>query len=450
MILGIDIGTTTTKGAIVNYDGALLSSVSIPTPRPISSRLGVYEHNATVHWWENLCCLMRALGGVAPNLLRNVEWVSISALWPTFLPADESGTALCNALLYNDKRAASILEELDPNQTHFPEGYEWPPRILWLKRHLPHIWQQAKKYFTAHSYLTFRLTGNYVVDHHTAQALGFQYSPLSNKWNNAVVEEFGLSNELLPSVSAPSEVAGYLKKEVATLLGLREGIPVLVGTGDTFASMLSAGLVDAHDVMLYYGTVGLIVSLKSECSKSVLENTGTYDTENIKWLGSMPWLGRRFEWAAELLGFKNIDAALTASPIESGHDLAVGFEVLRDSNHRAFLMSEELSITGMDYTSRSSDVFASVVLYTAHVVADILKYMPSRQRRLLSAGGLTQNRRFLQLISEISGTQQLVCNDCCSAIGTAFFVFDGRRARMLSSIQEERIAKATVISATLP
>ena len=56
------------------------------------------------------------------------------------------------------------------------------PKLLWVRRHEPDVWARARRWYSSHSFVVARLTGEYVLDHHTAS----QYDPLydlgANDW----------------------------------------------------------------------------------------------------------------------------------------------------------------------------------------------------------------------------------------------------------------------------
>ena len=111
--LGIDIGTYESKGALVDSDGVVLASASRPH-KMLVPQAGWAEHRAGEDWWGDFAAISRELiarSGIAADEIRAV---GCSGIGPCVLPVDETGTPLCNAILYGvDTRAAREIEDLN-------------------------------------------------------------------------------------------------------------------------------------------------------------------------------------------------------------------------------------------------------------------------------------------------------------------------------------------------
>jgi xylulokinase len=147
----------------------------LSVPRP-----GWAEHDAE-DWWRDFASITRELTAAAGE---PVVGAAVSGIGPCVLPADSEGTPLRRAILYGiDTRAAAEITELTQRYdaaevlricgsplTSQAAG----PKLVWLRRHEPETWAGTAKVMTASSFLVHRLTGEYVLDHHTAS----QYTPM--------------------------------------------------------------------------------------------------------------------------------------------------------------------------------------------------------------------------------------------------------------------------------
>lgn len=123
------------------------------------------------------------------------------------LPVDAVGEPLMNAVLYGvDTRAAAEIEELttqigekslvehcDQALTSQSVG----PKILWLHRNRPEIFARTAKIVNSTTYLVWKLTGRYVLDHYSAINTGPIYLAASNEWSDV------LAPDLLPLEKLP-------------------------------------------------------------------------------------------------------------------------------------------------------------------------------------------------------------------------------------------------------
>ena len=96
LLLGIDIGTSSSKGVLVTADGELLAQASRPhrtsTPRP-----GWVEHDAEAVWWADFTGIARELVDAAAD--RPLAGLGVSGIGPCVLPADADGVPLRPAIL---------------------------------------------------------------------------------------------------------------------------------------------------------------------------------------------------------------------------------------------------------------------------------------------------------------------------------------------------------------
>lgn len=262
-LVGIDIGTTSSKGVLVTVDGRILAECStehgVNRPYP-----GWAEHDGDKVWWEEFVWVCRTLldeSGVEPG---QVAGVGCSALYPNVLPVDEDGSPLRPAILYGiDTRAVDEIDLL--NQTLGREyglrvsgnqisSQSVAPKILWLRRHEPDVFARSAKFLTATSYIVFRLTGSYVIDHNSASLGGLPYNVDEQTWDRRTCDVCGISVGQLPELLWSNEISGYVTVDASRETGLLPGTPVTAGSGDFGAEMLSVGAYRDHQAVISYGT----------------------------------------------------------------------------------------------------------------------------------------------------------------------------------------------------
>src|SRR5664280_1649902 len=109
LYLGIDIGTSSSKGVLVDPAGSIIHRAqvahAISLPRP-----GWAEHDAEAVWWADFVALARKLTARAAG---PVAAVGARGVGPSFLPVDEGGRPLPPAILYGlDTRSTREIAEL--------------------------------------------------------------------------------------------------------------------------------------------------------------------------------------------------------------------------------------------------------------------------------------------------------------------------------------------------
>lgn len=149
-VIGIDIGTSSSKGVLVDERGVIRARASRPhevsTPSP-----GWVEHDADAVWWADFVHLARELTAACDG---DLSGLAISGIGPTLLPADADGTPLRPAVLYGvDTRATAQIDALTGEigeQTLLDRGgsvltsQAVGPKIRWLAEHEPDVFARTE------------------------------------------------------------------------------------------------------------------------------------------------------------------------------------------------------------------------------------------------------------------------------------------------------------------
>ena len=111
--LGIDIGTGSSKGAVVDIGGKVLCQAAVPhemsMPQP-----GWYEQDADRIWWGDFLRLCRELLDKLQQPKDSIKAVAVSTIGPCVLPVDKAGKPLRPGILYGiDTRAAKEIREIE-------------------------------------------------------------------------------------------------------------------------------------------------------------------------------------------------------------------------------------------------------------------------------------------------------------------------------------------------
>jgi xylulokinase len=437
--LGIDIGTFESKGALVDAKGEIVNSAARPH-KMIVPRPGWAEHRANEDWWDDLTHITRWILKETGIPAGDIRAIACSAIGPCMLPVDAAGTPLMNAVLYGvDGRAGREVAELTERIgedvlldrcANALTSQSVGPKILWLKRSRPEVYAKAARILTSTSYLVFRLTGEYVIDHYTAANFSPLYLVDRLEWSSELADEI-IGLEKLPRLAWTTEIAGRISPEAARQTGLAEGTPVTAGTVDAAAEALSVGVTSPGDMMMMYGSTIFIITLT---------DTRVRDTR----LWYAPWL---FEGQHASMAGLATSGTLThwfRDQLARDLDPSEAFPLLAEeagasppgSNGLLFLpyFSGERTpihdpqakgcLFGLNLTHTRGDIYRAVLegiaCGTNHVI-ETYREVGQAPVRLLAVGGGTRNRLWCQATSDISGIDQILCEKSIGACyGDAF------------------------------
>ncbi|MGR3662565.1 MAG: FGGY family carbohydrate kinase [Paracoccaceae bacterium] len=81
------------------------------------------------------------------------------------------------------------------------------PKILWMRRNRPEVFEKTAKVLTATSYLVFKMTGEYVIDHYTAANFSPLYDVTTLDWTDDLADDI-IDLSALPRLMWSTEIAG--------------------------------------------------------------------------------------------------------------------------------------------------------------------------------------------------------------------------------------------------
>jgi len=263
--MGIDIGTQSTRVALLDLAGRVVSSSSTPqgmtTPRP-----GWAEQDPDV-WWGNVQENIRRVMEQTEPAQGDLLALGVCGQMHATVPLGRDGQLLSHGVqLWCDKRSADLVEEFKTT-AHADDAVQIagsPPvpswlgfNIQWLKVHEPELYERTWKFVPAKDYVNFRLTGEIATDWSEASG-SFMMDHRTRAWSPELVGFLGLDIARLPVVYPSSEVIGRVTSGAANLTGLPKGTPVVVGGGDMLCALISSGLIEPGRASDITGTSSIL------------------------------------------------------------------------------------------------------------------------------------------------------------------------------------------------
>jgi xylulokinase len=431
-ILGIDIGTSNSKGIISDLEGTIVGSASCSHSTSMPDKC-LAEHEAIKIWWNDFKKISSELLR-STNLKGNeIAAIGCSGLGPSMVPVDRKGNPLRPAILYGidtrSKNEIRYLNEVLGSRSIFKTAGQIlstqsvGPKILWYKMKEPEKYKKTFKILTANGFLVYKLTGRYSIDLCTAAFFGPLFNIEKLRWDSIMSERTGISNSLLPEVFHPSEIVGGVTAEAAEETGLAEGTPVIAGAVDTFAEAVGAGAIEDGEVFLAYGTtMTIVVNSKSLKTHIDLWANVHYVPDIYTLIGGMATSGALTEWFKN--NFVYTEQELSKKDEEEVYailsDMAAGIPVGSEglvvlpyfSGERTPI-NDELArgiIAGLTLSHTKRHVYRALLEGTAYSVAhhlDIIGTMGITPKRIISAGGGVENKTWTQIVSDVTGLRQI-------------------------------------------
>ena len=416
-MVGVDIGTSSSKGVLVDLDGRVLrtSVVQHAVQRP---GVGLVEMDANL-WWDEMVSICRDL--LSEGTAEPVA-VGVSGMGPCVLLTDDADQPLRPAILYGvDTRAGRQIERL--NDQYGAEeiiarcgsalsSQAAGAKVAWVADEEPELFASARRLYLPSSWLVRKLTGAYVLDQHSASQCTPLYDTHAQTWYHPWADQIVKQIEL-PVLRWPGESAGAITPEAAAATGLPAGIPVTTGTIDAWSEALSVGAQGVGDLMLMYGTTMFLVhTVPDRLTSATLWGTvgALPGTRNLA--GGMATSGAITSWLRDLFGSLDYPELLELAE-KSGVGAGGLLMLPYFAGERTPLMDPQARgvIAGLTLSHTRGDLYRAALEATGFAVRHNIEAIEAAGgdiKRIVAVGGGTQGSLWTQIISDVTGRAQEV------------------------------------------
>lgn len=257
VLLGLDIGTTSTIGILIDSDGRTLALAQRPVTL-LSDHPGWAEEDPE-QWWANVGEICRELASG-----REIAAVGVTGMLPATVLLDGDGRPVRRSIQQSDGRVAAEVDELrrEVDEPAFlartGNGINQQlvaTKLRWLRRHEPESLARTRHLLGAYDFIVHRLTGAWSLERNWALESGF-YDLETADLADDLLALGGSGRELLPPVRDGHEIVGGVTEAAARHTSLAAGTPVVAGCADHIASAFVAGVAAPGDCLLKFGGAG--------------------------------------------------------------------------------------------------------------------------------------------------------------------------------------------------
>lgn len=428
--LGVDIGTSSTKGVLVDAEGRILASAvrAHEVQRP---HAGWVEMDADV-WWAEFVSLTHELLSLQPD--ADVRAVGVSGMGPCVLLTDDEDRPVRPAILYGiDTRAVGqaerMTDEIGVDEVVRIGGSRLTsqaggPKIVWVAESEPEVFARSRRMFMPASWLVRRLTGAYVLDHQSASQMSPLYDVEAQSWDEVMWRRYAGGLDA-PELRWAGEEAGRVAGGAARETGLASGIPVITGTIDAWTEAVSVGAHQFGDLMLMYGTTMFLVATGREILRtpSMWTTAGAFPgTRNLA--GGLATSGALTAWLKELTAADYPQLLIEAAEAGPG---AGGILMLPYfAGERTPILDPDARgvIAGLTLSHGRGHLYRAALEATAMGVRHNVETMRAAGadiRRIVGVGGGTRGDLWLQVVSDVTGlVQEITATTIGASYGAAF------------------------------
>jgi gluconokinase len=437
-MLGLDLGTTSTKAIALSPGGDLLATASAPNR--------IYSNVPGSAWQDprEVCRgALKALTDLSQKIpMVNALGICLSGAMHSLFPCGPDLEPLMPATTWADVRAGETAERMrsmcNPaelyRRTGCPLQYLYHPAKIrrWIDEN-PDL--GAAQFSAIKDYVLFKLTGEWVTDLSLASATGLLDTHQYFCWDQEAIALAGIQPGQLPVLISPDSVAGKITRAAAELTGLPIGLPVIAGAGDGGLANLGSGAVHNGQTVLTIGTSGAVRRIAGQPQFDPAERTWCYLLLPGRWFhgGATNNAGLAVQWVRDqfypdLPGTVGYDQLFTdAAAVDVGADGVVVAPYFAGERNPHWDAGARAAIHGLAFEHGRKQVARAVLEGVGFCMADIWDAMgenplPGGAVRL--TGMINSRPIWAQILADQIGVslEGLEAGDA-SAVGAAMMGF---------------------------
>jgi len=308
-MIGVDLGTTSTKVVLFDMKGQAQAYANNPYPL-YQDTPDMAEEDPEEIFEAVIAGLTEVMrkGKVKPDELKGV---SFSAAMHSLILMDKNDKPITRVITWADNRASEYAEQLKQNgigaQLFANTGVPTHPmspmvKLLWLKAEHADLFNQATHFIGIKDYILFRLFGEYVQDYSLANATGL-FNIFNMDWDDQALSVTGVTRDQLPRLVDTEYQLKGMAPSYATVTGIDPQTPFILGASDGTLSNLGVNAIDPGVLAVTIGTSGAV---RVVVDKPVVDPQGrlfTYYLDKDMWVvgGPVNNGGIVFRWVRDQL-----------------------------------------------------------------------------------------------------------------------------------------------------
>jgi xylulokinase len=338
-LLGIDIGSSSVKAAIVQIDtGKMVAICQSPREEMIisSPQAGWAEQDPEM-WWTYAKESFRMVIKKAGIDAKAIQAIGISYQMHGLVCVDKDFKVVRPSIIWCDSRAAVFGEKAfhslgeDFCLQHYlnSPGNFTASKLKWIKETEPKVYDSIHKIMLPGDYIALKLTGDACT---TVSGLseGIFWDFKKKSVADDVLREYGFDSSVLSQIVPTFGNQGQVTKSMAEEWGLTAGIPIAYRAGDQPNNAFSLNVLNPGETAATAGTSGVVYSVteknafdkQSRVNAFVHVNSGEQVRNGvllcINGTGILnSWLRKNLQSGGAVLDYEKMNTLASQAPIGS-------------------------------------------------------------------------------------------------------------------------------------
>lgn len=405
MILVLDVGTTSLKGALLKEDGTPLKAGQRALTLLSSATSAIHHETDAWDWIRRIRDLCAELE-LSPK--RRPEAIVVSGNGPTLVPVGSDDRPLHPALLWMDRRCIEEAATISEMNGFYVDPTFYLPKALWFFRHAPETYEKTKYFFSCSEYVDYLLTGNAATIFPTEDYKRYF-------WTQESVSKLGMEWEKFPNPIRLGTHMGDTTEQAWRLLGVPPGVPVYAGGPDFIVSIIGTGTVKAGRACDRAGTsegINLctdraISDPRLLCVRHVIDGY-----HNVS--GMVSTSGRALQWFKEITGNEDLPFATLLEDIRAvpaGSNKLIFLPYLAGERAPIWDPNARGAFIGLTMNHGTREMMRAVVESVGFAIRDIVTVMEETGLQVSDmriTGGQAKSDTWIQIKADVTGKRFLL------------------------------------------
>jgi gluconokinase len=422
-MLGLDIGTTSTKAVLFSEKGEVIQHENIGYPL-YTPDISTAEQDPE----EIFSAVVQAISRIMEHHpQKKISFISFSSAMHSLIAIDENDQPLTPCITWADNRseawAHKIKDELNGHEVYRRTGTPIHPmsplsKITWIVNERPEIAEKAKKYIGIKEYIFKKFFDQYVVDHSLASAMCMMNLKKLD-WDEEALKIAGITREQLSRLVPTTEIFTNCNLELARQMGIDPQTPFVIGASDGVLSNLGVNAIRKGEIAVTIGTSGAIRTIIDQPQTDEKGRIFCYALTEKHWVigGPVNNGGMVFRWIRDEFAASEVETAkrLGIDPYEVLTKIAEGVKPGSDgllfhpylAGERAPLWNPDVrgSFFGLSMAHKKEHMIRAAlegVIYNLYTVfLALIECMEGPVTRIQATGGFARSAVWRQMMSDI-------------------------------------------------
>jgi gluconokinase len=412
-VIGLDIGTTSSKACVFNVHGKLIAEVE----KMITSHYpqqGWVEQDPNEIERSSVLAIREAIEKAA---IGKDELLSLgfSAAMHSLVCVNDEGRPLSPALIWADGRSNAQAEKVSEtigSSVYAITGTPIHPmtpfvKLLWMKETNYEPYQQAAYFMSIKEYLLHCWFGQRVIDYSMASATGL-FNPKTLDWEQELLDLTDINASQLSEIVPPTKILTGIRSELADEMGINKEMPFAIGAADGQLANLGIGAVLPGEVAVSVGTSGAIRQITSGVKIDENQESFCYSfTADSSIIGGPTNNGGIvIQWLKDLLNYQGSFTEFLgeAEQVAPGADGMLFLPYINGERAPIWNQRAKGNFYGVTITHKKEHFIRAVlegVTFNLYQIGKALERLAGEPKKIYVNGGLARSPLWLQMMADI-------------------------------------------------